>query len=82
MVVTTHNKFQLIDRNIDSFEEGRYHKSVVFRTFFNQFDGRFEGVKEGMDISEKYLDFTTGAKEMSELDLSSTVSPNFELCPV
>ena len=74
MVVTTHDELQLIYGNIDGFEKGSYHKFVVLRAFFDQFDWGFQSVKEGMNIGEEYLDCATGAKEMSELDLSSIVS--------
>ena len=55
--------------NIDSLEEGDYHESVVFRTFCNQFNWGFKGVKERVDIGEKNLDFAAGAKEVGDLDL-------------
>ena len=74
MIVATHDKFQLIYGNIESFEEGSYHESVVLGAFFDQFNWGFESVKEGMNIGEKYLDFAAGPKEVSELDLSSTFS--------
>ena len=74
MVVTTHHEFQLIYGNVDGFEEGSYHESVVIRTFLDQFYWGFEGVKEGMDIGEEDFNFAAGAKEVSELDLSSIAS--------
>lgn len=74
MVITAHDEFQLINRNIDCFEERGYHEFVVFRAEIDQFNWGFQGVKEGMNIGEKYLDFAAGAKEMSEFDLTSIVS--------
>lgn len=64
----------MIYRNIDSFEKRSYHESVVIRSFLDQFYWGFEGVKEGMYISEEYRNFAAGAKEVSKLDLSSIVS--------
>lgn len=74
MVVATHDEFQLIYGNIDSLEEGGDHESVVLCPFLDQFNWSFEGVKEGMNVSEKYLDVTAGAEEMGDIDLPSIVN--------
>lgn len=74
MVITAHDEFQLINGNIDSSKERSYHEFVVFCAEIDQFNWGFQGVKEGVNIGEKYLDFAAGAKEMSELDLTSIVS--------
>ena len=73
-MVTAHNKLQLIYRNIESLEEGSDDESVVLDAFFDQFNRGFEGVKEGMNVGQKYLDFATGAEEMGDFDLVLTIS--------
>ena len=72
-----HNELQLVYGNIDRLEEGSDYESVVLRAFLDQFNWGFQGVKEGMNVGEKYLDFATGAEEVSELYLSYSVSIRF-----
>ena len=74
MVVATHNEFQLVYGNVDGLEERSYYESVVLCAFFDQFNWSFEGVKEGMNVGEKYLDFAPSAKEVGDVDLQSVFS--------